>query len=198
MRRGTFKQPTYEEKLEKAKTAQIRRQKVKMTESATKRVKTLQNGKSKAKKVSSKSLHTKVWKLCREIILSLYGDTCYSSGATGLSGSNLHLGHLLPKASLPLAYKYELTLLRPQSYNANINLGGDYSNYLDHWLQENKVTYQQWEDFRKHIKKSELHHGKDAQIYLQNKIAWLEDVLRICKENEGEDWLKDSYTRYMP
>jgi hypothetical protein len=153
--------------------------------------------KKRVKKVSAKSLHDKVWKLCREIIILLYGNTCYSTGKGGLEGSGLHCGHMLAKASLPLKYKYDLCLLRPQSYHANINLGGDYPNYLSHWLDENKVTYEQYEEFRKNIKQTESMGGKDAQIFLQNKIVWLTEVLEICKQNENEEWLKDAYTRYI-
>jgi hypothetical protein len=198
MKRSLFRKPTLEEIKQKQdlKRAKIlnERKSVSAPKTTAKR-KIL--AKKKVKKVSSKSLHDKVWKLCREIIILLYGNTCYSSGKGGLEGSGLHCGHMLAKASLPLKYKYDLCLLRPQSYHANINLGGDYPNYLSHWLDENKVTYEQYEEFRKNIKQTESMGGKDAQIFLQNKIVWLTEVLEICKQNEDEEWLKDAYTRYI-
>lgn len=88
------------------------------------------SGKKKTIKVkkpkipSSKSLDTKIWNLCREIIRLKYSHTCYTCGASNLSGSNLQTGHGKPKGALSMKYKYDLRNLRPQCMRCNIHLGG--------------------------------------------------------------------------
>ena len=195
MRRGTFKQLTYDEKLEKAKSAQIRRQKSISTKVSSKGVKSSQKGKSKAKKVSSKSLHTKVWKLCREIIIGLYGNTCYTTYVTGLDGSNLHISHLIAKAALPIKYKYDLRLLRPASYHSNINLSGDTHNYLEHYLSECNITHVRWEEFRKEIKTSPIVKTNDYLQYLITHYTAILDQINTFPERK-EDF-KRQYTRLI-
>jgi hypothetical protein len=70
-------------------------------------------------------LQRKLWEECKRITRKRWGNTCYTCGATGLSGSNWHTGHVpWPKGSLGAVMKYDLRLLRPQCYNCNINLGG--------------------------------------------------------------------------
>ena len=76
------------------------------------------------KKSNKKKLEDKLWKLCREIIRSKYGNICYTCGRTDLEGSNWHTGHMWAKASLSNHLKYDLRILRPQCYHCNINLGG--------------------------------------------------------------------------
>lgn len=77
-----------------------------------------------------------IWELCKEIIRKTYSPTCYTCGRTGLSGSNLHTGHMWAKASLGAYLKYDLRVLRPQCYHCNINLGGSGADFYKRMLEE--------------------------------------------------------------
>lgn len=78
----------------------------------------------KQSKDSISKIQRQLWELCKKIIRKKYGNVCYTCGARGLSASNWHIGHMMPKASLGAYLKYDLRVLRPQCYNCNINLGG--------------------------------------------------------------------------
>lgn len=86
---------------------------------------------SKVSKQPISLLQRKIWELCKQIIRKRYGNTCYTCGKTGLSGSNWHTGHLIPKASLGAYLKYDLRILRPQCYHCNINLGGNGAIFIE-------------------------------------------------------------------
>ena len=75
-------------------------------------------------------LQRKVWELCKQLIRGKYGNECYTCNAKGLSGSNWHTGHMLPKSSCGANLRYDLRNLRPQCYNCNINLGGNGAEFL--------------------------------------------------------------------
>lgn len=97
-------------------------------------------------------IQRKIWEHCKRIIRERYGNTCYTCGATELSGSNWHTGHLLAKASLGAFLKYDLRLLRPQCYKCNIHYGGqgaifienmrriEGNDYVDKILQDKQIT----------------------------------------------------------
>ena len=90
------------------------------------------------KKLTTAKLNKLVWVECKRIIRKRYGNTCYTCGRGGLEGSNWHTGHMIAKGSLPLKYKYDLNLLRPQDYFCNINCGGQGAYFVKNWEQENK------------------------------------------------------------
>ncbi len=113
----------------------------------------MKRGKLKKKSKQSISLiQRKIWKQCKRIIRKKYGNVCYTCGAVGLSASNWHTGHLIPKASLGAFLKYDLRVLRPQCYNCNINLGGmgavfitrmrqlEGNEYVDQILKDRQIT----------------------------------------------------------
>ena len=116
MKRSSFKKKPYSDIISKKQA--------KYTERAKKRATRQIGGKKRKKKTDRKKLEKDVWELCRQITFKRYGNTCYTTGATGLSGMNLQCGHGKAKGALPLLYKYDLRNLRPQSFRANINLGG--------------------------------------------------------------------------
>lgn len=90
--------------------------------------------KCKLKKKSKQKislLQRKLWEECKRIIRKKYGNVCYTCGAKGLTSSNWHTGHLLPKASVGAYLKYDLRILRPQCYNCNINLGGNGAIFIE-------------------------------------------------------------------
>lgn len=97
----------------------------------------------KASKQKISTLQVKLWEECKRIIRKKYGNTCYTCGATNLSGSNWHTGHLFAKASLGAFLKYDLRVLRPQCYACNIHRGGMGADfYLKMW-EENGAEYMQ-------------------------------------------------------
>ncbi len=76
-------------------------------------------------------IQRKIWQECKRIIRARYPNTCYTCGRTGLEGSNLHTGHMIPKSVLGAYLKYDLRLLRPQCYNCNINQGGRGVDFIE-------------------------------------------------------------------
>lgn len=86
-------------------------------------------------------IQRKIWEQCKRIIRKKYGNTCYTCGATGLSGVNWHTGHLLAKASVGAFLKYDLRILRPQCYNCNINLGGNGAIFIENMRRIEGDTY---------------------------------------------------------
>jgi hypothetical protein len=86
-------------------------------------------------------IQRKIWEYCKQLIRSKYGNTCYTCGRTGLSGSNWHTGHLFPKAALGAYLKYDLRVLRPQCYNCNINLGGNGAVFIENMRQREGDVY---------------------------------------------------------
>ena len=78
MKKSGFRKPSYEE------------YRAKQALKASKPRKTLK----KAKTSSTKALKVKLWELCKQIIRKRYGNTCYTCGKSGLSGSSWQIGHL--------------------------------------------------------------------------------------------------------
>ena len=66
-----------------------------------------------------------LWELCKQLTRKIHGNTCYTCGQKGLTGSNWHTGHVpWPKASLGAYLRYDLRLLRPQCAICNLFRGG--------------------------------------------------------------------------
>ena len=132
--------------------------------------------KPKKKRTTRQKLEKMLWEECKRIIRLRYPNTCYTSGATNLTGSNWHTGHGKSKGELPIRYKYDLRNLRPQSYHANINLGGQSDVFIAK-LEQEEEGLQFLEESCRFIdgywqirKESDLG-GKDATIFLQNLLA---------------------------
>lgn len=85
----------------------------------------------KKSKSNISTIQRLIWDECKRIIRRDYGNTCYSCGRSGLSGSNWHTGHMIPKAVLGAFLKYDLRVLRPQCYYCNINLGGNGAMFIE-------------------------------------------------------------------
>lgn len=69
-------------------------------------------------------LEQAIWEECKRIVRCRHGNTCYTCGARNLSGVNWQTGHGKPKAALPVRFKYDIRILRPQCMRCNIHLGG--------------------------------------------------------------------------
>ena len=81
-------------------------------------------------------LKKKLWSLTRQIIIQRHGDTCYTCGAVGLMGSNLHIGHFIPSSVCSAEMRYSLDNLRPQCYRDNIHRSGDWVAYEAHLIRD--------------------------------------------------------------
>ncbi len=96
-----------------------------------KRTKIRKKGKAKISVIQRK-----LWELCKLITRLVWGNVCYTCGATGLSGSNWQTGHMWAKAALGAFMKYDLRILRPQCFHCNINLGGMGAVFYAKMLEE--------------------------------------------------------------
>lgn len=85
--------------------------------------------KKRKKRTERQILEDKLWEECKRIIRKRYQNedgtwTCYTSGQHISEPAKCQTGHGKPKGALPVRFQYDLRNLRPQCYNANINLGG--------------------------------------------------------------------------
>ena len=74
---------------------------------------------------AQRKVQDELWELCKQIIRLMYGNTCFTCGKTGLTGSGWHTAHLIPRSTCGAFLKYDLRNLRPCCYHCNINLGGN-------------------------------------------------------------------------
>lgn len=107
---------------------------LKATKGLAKRSKLRSTGSKRKKVVPVSKLKKQLWQLCRQIIIKRYGNTCYTCGATGLTGSNLHVGHFISSSVCSAAMRYSLDNLRPQDYRCNIHLSGNWPSYEAHLM----------------------------------------------------------------
>jgi len=84
---------------------------------------------------------TKLWELCKQIIRLKYGNTCYTCGKTGLSGSSWQTGHFIPSSVGGAYLRYDLRNLRPQCYYCNINLGGSGATFYKNLVERESQEY---------------------------------------------------------
>lgn len=89
-----------------------------------------------AKKSEITSVKNKIWELCKQITRRKYGTTCYTCGATDLSGSNWQTAHFIPSSTCGAFLRYDLRNLRPCCYRCNINLGGNGAIYYRKMIEE--------------------------------------------------------------
>lgn len=74
-------------------------------------------------------LQRKLWEVCRKIALKTAQNrsghvSCFTCDASPLSGSNMQLGHFIPKSVCGAYLKYDLRNLRFQCMRCNIHGGG--------------------------------------------------------------------------
>lgn len=81
-------------------------------------------------------IQRQIWLLCKQLIRKRDGSTCYTCGATGLSGSNQQTGHMWAKASLGAYLKYDLRVLKIQCARCNLFLGGMGAEFYKRMLSE--------------------------------------------------------------
>ena len=100
---------------------------------------------TRKKKSELQKLKIKLWELCKNIIRTKYGNTCYTCGKQGLEGSNWHTGHFISSSICSTELHYDLNNLRPQCYNCNINKSGNWLAYEQNLLKD-KIDIQELKD----------------------------------------------------
>ena len=144
--------------------------------------------KKRKKRTVRQKLEDDLWELCKEITRRRYINddgtwTCYTSGSRILESSNVHTGHGKANGALSLKYKYDLRNLRPQSFRANINLGGMSDIFIAklereeeglEFLEEACVKI----DGRWEIRRIPPMGSLEAEEFLRAKIAEYEALLK--------------------
>ena len=90
----------------------------------------------KTHKPSLAKLKARLWGLLSPAIKARHGNTCYSCGAPGLSGSNWQTGHLWTAGGHSLV-RFDPRNLRPQCFRCNISLRGNIASYAANYIQDN-------------------------------------------------------------
>lgn len=127
------------------------------------------------KKKSIKSLKTKLWELCKQIIRQRYQNkdgtwNCYTCGRRIDEPAKAQTGHFIPSGSCGAFLRYDLRNLRIQDYYCNINLGGNGAEFYKKLVEENGQEYvdQLFRDKQK-IVKADI-------IWFADKIAEYEKI----------------------
>lgn len=125
----------------------------------------------KISKPDVKKLKVKLWKLCREIIIQRYGNTCFTCG-NYCDGSNRHVGHFIPSSTCGALLRYDLRNLRIQCYRCNIHGGGEGATYYKNLVEE------KGQDYVDQIFKDKHKTVKADWVWFEEKISEYEDILK--------------------
>lgn len=87
------------------------------------------------KKKSVKTLKKILWKLVSDRIRERDNYFCFTSGKK-VSGSGAHCGHMFPSGSCGALLRYHPKNLHCQSYDENINQGGNGAIYAIKFIQK--------------------------------------------------------------
>lgn len=152
-------------------------------------------GKKRRKKGEITKLKEKLWQLCREIQIGKYGRRCFSCGKD-TEGKNCHLGHFITSAGCSVEVRYDLKNLRPQCYNCNINLNGNWVEYEAALLKEGLVDIEELKRRNKETKGAIY-----PQEWFECKIREYQQVLNTMIEKkhmgvsgDGEEYVKTPLT----
>lgn len=140
MKRGTFRKKTYDEVVKASKLKQEKQNKSRSGFGTKKRTTRRIGGKKGTLKPVS-TLKNKLWELCKQITRKKYGNTCYTCGKTGLSGSSQQTGHFIPSSVGGHELRYCLDNLRIQCYRCNIDLSGNGAIFYKLLVEREGQTY---------------------------------------------------------
>lgn len=87
----------------------------------------------KKKPVSISKIKEKLWKVVSVKIKERDNYVCFTSGRK-VEGSNAHCGHMFPSGGCGAVLRYHPKNLHCQSYNENINLGGNGAIYATRFI----------------------------------------------------------------
>lgn len=165
--RTGFTRPSYTEILEKKKL------KDKAVKKVVKKV-----AKKKVKKLTTSQLKKKLWLIVSPRIKERDNYICFTSGKK-VEGVNAHCGHGLPSSVCGGRLRYHPKNLHCQSYNENINLGGNgtvyYQNQVKNYGQDyvnNLYSLQ-----NEYIKVDTLYYEKLIDLYKNATWQEIEDFL---------------------
>jgi len=102
--------------------------------------------KAKAKRLkihrpSLAKLKARLWDMLSPAVKARYGSTCYSCGAPGLSGCNLHGGHMF-SAGLHSLTRFDVRNLRPQCLRCNVALRSNAAMFAARYIErEGKAAF---------------------------------------------------------
>jgi len=127
---------------------------------------------TRGKKSDLTKLKEAVWKECRRLVIGKYGNTCYTCGKSGLSGSNLQVGHFITSSTCSTELRYDLDNLRPQDFHCNINLSGNWTAFYKNLCAEIG------EDAVKELiaRNERTKGGKYGSFWLQERLRQLQEL----------------------
>lgn len=112
-----------------------------------------------------------LWEICKQIIRTKYGNTCFTCDRSGLAGSQWHTGHFIPKSVCGAYLKYDLRNLRPQCYRCNIDLSGNGSEFYRRMVIKEGATFvdELFKDKQKTVKAID-HYKMTLLFYRENYV----------------------------
>lgn len=136
-------------------------------------------GKPRKKEVTITKLQKDLWELCRTIVKARYGNTCYTCGAIGLSGSNWQTGHFISKSICSTELAYHLDNLRPQCAACNIWKSGNWIAFEAHLIVDHGREFP--DELKAENQRTKgLSYGKD---WYQNKIIEYTQLLDLHEKH---------------
>lgn len=124
------------------------------------------------KKSPLSKLKKKLWDLCRTIIRARYGNTCYTCGRTGLTGSDWQTGHFISSSICSTELRYALDNLRIQCAKCNIWKSGNWLEFEQH-LKRDGVDVEELK--QRNIQTKGKQYGTDWYL---SKIGEYERIVR--------------------
>lgn len=128
-------------------------------------------GLKRKKKTPEAKLKAELWELCKQIIRTKYGNTCYTCLADKLSGGNWHTGHFIPSSICGGYLRYDLRNLRPQCYRCNISLTGNGSSFY------RRMAAEEGQEYVNRLFKDKERFTKLNRTFLQEKIDEYKELL---------------------
>ena len=130
------------------------------------------------KKKTVTQLKKKLWTLVSKRIKERDDYVCFTSGKK-VEGANAHCGHMFPSGACGALLRYHPKNLHCQSYNENINLGGNGAMYATRFVEVYGV-----EHFKnllvlknKSIKADSFFYETLIEMYTNNTLEEIENYL---------------------
>jgi len=134
------------------------------------------------KKNNISQLKKKLWIIVSKYIKERDKFICFTSGKK-VEGMNAHCGHMFPSGNCGALLRYHPLNLHCQSYNENINLGGNGAVYAINFVKKygqkemNKLLVLK----QKSIKADEIFYSKMIELYKQgneeNIVKYLDSLV---------------------
>lgn len=116
----------------------------------------------------------KLWELCKQITRKTYGNTCYTCGTPGLSGSNWQTGHFLTSSTCSMELRYDLKNLRPQCLPCNKWKSGNWQAYEERLIRDHGEEYVEELKVRNRLTKGNSY----GIFWIRQKIEEYKNILK--------------------